>query len=405
MYRRRKRKPAKIQKVPLPKHEKFISRKRCFPKMRTLYLELLENPAKIKQDLINKDYVPSGNQYPFQNDPSPPGSVDSINISSTTESEKEKSVEEEKSSSIDRNDEEPDDLSDRLNQLLQEDEKSDSSVSSSSSISSETEDTKRDSSSSNLSMILDSRSNRRFEKSVDFPINQRSREIFKSISRSRNFVQQNSPPPLRELERKGEYHRKREMRDVSHITIDEQAEYNKKRDYLFRFRMLKKQYPDSKIEIPKISIHTELKDMQKEYDDALRDLSLDSSVKSYKSYLIWMFMGTEWTLGKWFGFDMKGFTQQQIIDMDRYERLLIELGEKNYVPSGSRWPVEIRLLFLVVVNAAVFIIGKKITRETGTNILGMISSMNAPRNPPSRNKPMKRPKVNLDDIPEISEAD
>ena len=42
--------------------------------------------------------------------------------------------------------------------------------------------------------------------------------------------------------------------------------------------------------------------------------------------------------------------------MNKYEHLLIELGEKNYVPEGSKWPVEIRLLFTIVINAAIFII-------------------------------------------------
>ena len=45
----------KIVKVPLTAKEKNIDHPKAFPKFRTLYLELLENKNKIKQDLINKD--------------------------------------------------------------------------------------------------------------------------------------------------------------------------------------------------------------------------------------------------------------------------------------------------------------------------------------------------------------
>ena len=58
-----------------------------------------------------------------------------------------------------------------------------------------------------------------------------------------------------------------------------------------------------------------------------------------------------------------------------YEKLLIELGEKSYVPEDSKWPVELRLLFLVVINAAMFIGGKMIMKKTGSNLTSMMNKM------------------------------
>ena len=100
--------------------------------------------------------------------------------------------------------------------------------------------------------------------------------------------------------------------------------------------------------------------MTKQYDHTVRRLSLDSTVENYKQYLIGGFMLTEFVFGNFLGFDMQGFTQQQIVSMSSYERLLIELGEKSYVPTGSKWPVELRLMFMIVMNAAFFIVSKMI---------------------------------------------
>ena len=92
-------------------------------------------------------------------------------------------------------------------------------------------------------------------------------------------------------------------------------------------------------------------------------------------------MVVEYVFGSWLKFDMQGFTQQQILSMSSYEKLLIELGEKSYVPEGSSRPVELRLLFLIIINAALFIISKLILRKTGANLMNMANSMNTSSTP------------------------
>jgi hypothetical protein len=173
---------------------------------------------------------------------------------------------------------------------------------------------------------------------------------------------------------------------------------DKKRELLFKFDLLRKSYPNSAI--PEFTVHSDLSAMHKAYDDSVRRLSLDSAVESYKTYLIGGFMLVEFIFGSFLGFDMQGFTQQQILSMNSYEKLLIELGEKSYVPTGSRWPIELRLLFLIIMNAAFFIVSKMIMKKTGANLMNMINGMNASSAPaPQRKRKMRGPNINLDEIP------
>ena len=104
--------------------------------------------------------------------------------------------------------------------------------------------------------------------------------------------------------------------------------------------------------------------MKRSYESTVRTLSLDRSVDDYKKYLSYGFIGMEFVLGHVFKLDMSGFARQQMVSMSSYERLLIELGEKSYVPTGSKWPVEVRLIFLVVVNTAVFLVSRMMMKKT-----------------------------------------
>lgn len=214
-------------------------------------------------------------------------------------------------------------------------------------------------------------------------------------------------PTLAELEAKGHYQPKHELRDINHITTTEYDEEDKKREYIFKFDILKRSYPAAIASIPEYTIHSDMREMVKSYDSTLRRLTLDSNVDTYKQYLISGFMLVEFIFGNFLAFDMQGFTQQQIISMNSYEKLLIELGEKSYVPSGSKWPVELRLVFLIVMNAGFFIVGKLVMRKTGANLLGMLNSVNTPAIPPDSAKPkrrMKGPNINIDNIPDIDET-
>jgi hypothetical protein len=113
--------------------------------------------------------------------------------------------------------------------------------------------------------------------------------------------------------------------------------------------------------------------MAQKYEMIAKKLSLDSSVENWKRYMIIFVMGLEVVLGK-MSFDVEGFAQQQLIQMNTYDSLLVEMAEKSYTPNGkSKWPVEVRLLMMLTVNMAMFIVCRMIQKRTGTNLLGSIN--------------------------------
>lgn len=56
------------------------------------------------------------------------------------------------------------------------------------------------------------------------------------------------------------------------------------------------------------------------------------------------------------GLKLGGYTFNQLALMNKYEKLLVELGEKSYGSLGSTWPVEARIIFMSLFNAVIFLV-------------------------------------------------
>jgi hypothetical protein len=419
----KKHQQIKVVKVPLKRTP--IDRPQVFPRMPRLYLELIENKAKIKQDLINKEYIPpileeNVKEYTppkkykkndhDESEASYNPDTDNSDDSDCKSKNKNKRKHKEFNKKMDLLLNEDDDSEDEIKKPNRKE--SDSSSDSENSNLEKDKDNSSSGDSEDLSVRLkellndDSESEASFDKSSDRS-SKRSKDKYSRHRDSKGHSishKHSSAPTLSELERQGGYIPKKELRDINQTTMNEQREEDSKRELLFKFDLLRKSYPSAII--PEYTIHTDIRTMQKSYGDSVRRLSLDSSVENYKTYIVYGFMGCEFIFGNFLGFDMQGFTQQQILSMNSYEKLLIELGEKSYVPTGSKWPVELRLLFMIIMNAAFFVISKMIMKKTGANILGMVNSMNASpaqtSNPVQRKRKMKGPNIDLD-IPDIDE--
>lgn len=381
--------------------ERPAYRSKRFPRMPNMYLELVENKNKIKADLVNQEYVPSERGKERKEDERDQDREREREQERDQERDSERDRERDRDRDRDRGrerererdrdqerDREREQERDRDRDRERERERSsDSDKEHERGRNREREQKEKD----------DREETREKEKEpseaeqVDDGLSSRLKELMKKHSPSDDRDYEDSEekvhvaPRLSEISG-GNFVPKKVMNDVSKNPYDDE---DLKRELLFKFDLLRKSYKNSNI--PEFTIHSDYSTMQRTYDTTIRQVNVDNNIETYKSYLITGFYITEFVLGYWLKFDMQDFTKQQIVNMNKYEHLLIELGEKNYVPEGSKWPVEIRLLFTILINAAIFIITKMVMKKIGSNLFGMGDEQTS--NIPKRR--MRGPDLNL----------
>lgn len=193
----------------------------------------------------------------------------------------------------------------------------------------------------------------------------------------------------------------------------EEREVKEREEYIWRFRILKKQYKNKAI--PDFNEHDDLIFMKTTYDRTVKELHLDSSVDTYRTYLVGGFMAIEFVGINFLGVDLSGFAAQQMTMMERYDRMLIELGEKSYNRWGLNIPIEIRLIGFIVLQAGLFYVGKIIADRKGgsaiSDLYKMITGQAAskPATPETKTeeapkKKMRGPSIKPDEIRKMAET-
>jgi len=144
-----------------------------------------------------------------------------------------------------------------------------------------------------------------------------------------------------------------------------------------RFKILKKRLNDINIQIdpndyeaPSLS----LKQLRKIYNIYKTRLFAEGCTGKYRKILIAGFVIIEVLAVRFLGIDMTGFTVNQLMAMNTYQELLLELAEKYDKEGKSYFPIEVRLGFMVLLNAVIFFVLKWVLGDANSDLAKGIAS-------------------------------
>jgi hypothetical protein len=197
------------------------------------------------------------------------------------------------------------------------------------------------------------------------------------------------------------------VRNLAYVTKVEEEELSKKREILYKFQKLKKRHPMAKI--PEYSEFTDIKTLEREFNYINKDIEVTTNVDNYKDYLLYAFKGIEMFLVYYMDFpEINGFSKDQATKLNKYDEVLHEISEKNYISENKKWPPELRLIGIILFQTFSFVGAKwmirKFEKGLGGNSNKQQQQYYTPNNPTvqptfqSSGRKMQGPDVNFDDL-------
>lgn len=154
--------------------------------------------------------------------------------------------------------------------------------------------------------------------------------------------------------------------DEESINMMPQTNEEKHAYWKTRLQILKTRFKD--VTIPKNNQDMTWQELRKIYYIEMDRVSISKNVDAYRIIMILAGFLIEYIGFKFLKLDITGFGTHNMKSMWRYERLLIELGEKDYASFGENWPVEFRLIGMMLVSAVIFVIAKSLYKTTGQDM-------------------------------------
>lgn len=362
--------------VKVPRSDAIPDKKASFAPLHNLHLDLMENKKKLKKNLppvILKKPAPKPLAPPIQKKDPPAETVPKeieIEIPLQDKKEAQISISKKEGKEKDKKESEEKDKKSKDNKDLEEKDDNEN--------------------------IIEEAPEPHQDEDEDVEEEKDDEEMLKEFGEDEEEKEEPEPPNTVEDAQEQE-----KTEDSLDSLSPEEKEEQEKQEYIWRFKILKKQYKNRNI--PSYNEHDDLQQMKNEYKTIVKEIVLENNVESYKSYLIGGFMAMEFVFGNVFGINLSGFTSEQMLIMDKYEVMLIELGERPYSSWSSNLPIEIRLIMFTFWQAILFYVAKMLMDKGAPNVSSLFGGITGkPQQPKVEEsqpvKKMRGPSIKVSDI-------
>jgi len=184
---------------------------------------------------------------------------------------------------------------------------------------------------------------------------------------TKEYISTSTSPIRMESEKKSSPEPTIPISDPEEMYKEKIYQAKKRADYRVKFSILREAYPQ--MEIPEPTEDQSLGEIEAMYQQYVKRIHIDSSVEQNKVYLLILWLLIEVVGGRFLRLPFSGYTLNQFKYMNKYQMLLIELGEKSYETTmGEGWPVEIRIGAMALFNGVIFILVQMLANKVGSNM-------------------------------------
>lgn len=229
--------------------------------------------------------------------------------------------------------------------------------------------------------------------------------------------EENKEENKEEENKKEENEKKEEESEKNEEEKEEENEENviekERKEYIRKINKIQKTYSD--VDVPPFGEHSTHHELKEIYEDLMFKINSKQNTIWYKGILTALFVLIEYIATQLVGLNFTDYSSTMISTMTVYDNLLEELGEKSYLGFSTSLPVELRLLFTIILYTVIFYVGKLICNRGGDAISGLFKSFVASmgfKMPTSTSTPFasaatpnkrKGPKTTAEDIKNMSD--
>ena len=134
---------------------------------------------------------------------------------------------------------------------------------------------------------------------------------------------------------------------------------------IYEFKKIREKFP--KIALPRITKKMKYAKMCRLLADVQTRIELKRKVANIKMIMVLGFLAFQW-VGSKAGLNTAGFTMNQMENMRRYDGILRQFGEVNWMEIGQDWPPYLKLIIMMSAQFGIFIVAKAIFKATGKDL-------------------------------------